>query len=209
MCNYLSLPVDVMAVSKFQSIEAIQALIDQGYTLFGENRVQEAAAKWPSLLVENPQCRLNLIGPLQTNKVRQALQFFHGIETIDRHRLVDEIVKCRRQEETKTAEFLIQINIGKEPQKSGVMPEDFKDLYDYCLSQELPVSGVMCIPPADEDPVPFFNKVRVMAQDANLPVVSMGMSSDYEQAIVCGSTRIRLGTLLFGARTNSAADHSI
>ena len=209
MSNYLSLPVDVMAVSKFQSIEAIQTLIGQGYTLFGENRVQEATAKWASLLADNPQCRLNLIGPLQTNKVRQALQLFRGIETIDRHRLVDEIIKCRRQEETKTTEFLIQINIGKEPQKSGVMPEDFKDLYAYCQIQDLSISGVMCIPPADQDPVPFFNQVRAMAHDVNLPVVSMGMSSDYEQAIACGSTRIRLGTLLFGARTNLAADRSI
>lgn len=209
MSDYLSLPVEVMAVSKFQSVEAIQALIGHGYTLFGENRVQETALKWPSLLAKNPQCRLNLIGPLQTNKVRQALQLFHGIETIDRHRLVDEIVKCRRQEKTKTTEFLIQINIGQEPQKSGVIPKDFKDLYAYCLAQELPISGVMCIPPADQDSVPFFSQVRVMAQDVNLPVVSMGMSSDYEQAIACGSTRIRLGTLLFGSRTNLVVDRSI
>ncbi len=202
MSNYLSLPVDVMAVSKFQSIEAIQALIDQGYTLFGENRVQEAALKWPGLLDENPQCRLNLIGPLQTNKVRQALQFFHGIETIDRPRLVDEIVKCQAQEETKTTEFLIQVNMGEEPQKSGVMPNGFRDLYSYCGSQGLSISGLMCIPPVDKDPVPYFKNLRSMAHDFNLPVVSMGMSSDYTQAIACGSSRIRLGTVLFGARTS-------
>jgi pyridoxal phosphate enzyme (YggS family) len=200
MIDYLSLPVDVMAVSKFQPAENILPLISQGYVLFGENRVQEAALKWPNLLEENPQCRLNLIGPLQTNKIRQALQLFDGIESIDRHRLVDEIIKCRAHEKTKTAEFLIQVNIGKEPQKSGVMPEAFNDLYSYCLAQELPISGVMCIPPADQDPTPFFNQLKAMAQAVNIPVVSMGMSSDYEQAIACGSTRIRLGTALFGAR---------
>lgn len=200
MIDYLSLPVDVMAVTKLQPVEDILPLISQGYVLFGENRVQEAALKWSNLLEENPQCRLNLIGSLQTNKVRQALQLFHGIESIDRHRLVDEIVKCRLNEETKTTEFLIQINIGCEPQKSGVMPDDFKCLYTYCLSQGLLISGVMCIPPADQDPIPFFNQLKAMAQAVNIPVVSMGMSSDYEQAIACGSTRIRLGTALFGAR---------
>lgn len=200
MTDYLSLPVDVMAVTKLQPVEDILPLISQGYVLFGENRVQEAALKWSNLLEENPQCRLNLIGSLQTNKVRQALQLFHGIESIDRHRLVDEIVKCRLNEETKTTEFLIQINIGCEPQKSGVMPDDFKCLYTYCLSQGLLISGVMCIPPADQDPIPFFNQLKAMAQAVNIPVVSMGMSSDYEQAIACGSTRIRLGTALFGAR---------
>ena len=200
MTDYLSLPVDVMAVTKLQLVEDILPLISQGYVLFGENRVQEAALKWSNLLEENPQCRLNLIGSLQTNKVRQALQLFHGIESIDRHRLVDEIVKCRLNEETKTTEFLIQINIGCEPQKSGVMPDDFKCLYTYCLSQGLLISGVMCIPPANQDPIPFFNQLKAMAQAVNIPVVSMGMSSDYEQAIACGSTRIRLGTALFGAR---------
>lgn len=200
MTDYLSLPVDVMAVTKLQPVEDILPLISQGYVLFGENRVQEAALKWSNLLEENPQCRLNLIGSLQTNKVRQALQLFHGIESIDRHRLVDEIVKCRLNEETKTTEFLIQINIGCEPQKSGVMPDDFKCLYTYCLSQGLLISGVMCIPPADQDPIPFFYQLKAMAQAVNIPVVSMGMSSDYEQAIACGSTRIRLGTALFGAR---------
>lgn len=200
MTDYLSLPVDVMAVTKLQPVEDILPLISQGYVLFGENRVQEAALKWSNLLEQNPQCRLNLIGSLQTNKVRQALQLFHGIESIDRHRLVDEIVKCRLNEETKTTEFLIQINIGCEPQKSGVMPDDFKCLYTYCLSQGLLISGVMCIPPANQDPIPFFNQLKAMAQAVNIPVVSMGMSSDYEQAIACGSTRIRLGTALFGAR---------
>lgn len=209
MSDYLSLSVDVMAVSKFQSIEAIQSLINQGYRLFGENRVQEAALKWPSLLAENSQCRLNLIGPLQTNKVRQALQLFHGIESIDRHRLVDEIVKCQTQEKTKTTEFLIQVNIGEEPQKSGVVLQQLRELYSYSQSQGLFISGLMCIPPVDKDPIPHFEKLKSMAQDLNLPVVSMGMSSDYEQAIACGSTRIRLGTALFGSRTNSAADHSL
>ena len=201
MNDFRILPVQVMAVSKFQSIEAIQSLIDQGYTLFGENRVQEVESKWPALLAENHACQLHLIGPLQTNKVSQALQLFHGIESIDRVRLVDEIMKYLPQVKCRTTEFLIQVNIGREPQKSGVLPEEFDGLFAYCLKRGLPVSGVMCIPPVGLDPVRYFNEVYQLAVTHNLPVKSMGMSGDYEVAMACGSTRIRLGTALFGPRS--------
>ncbi len=200
MTNFLSLPVDVMAVSKFQSTDAIQDVINKGYRLFGENRVQEAVLKWSDLLQRNPQCRLHLIGPLQTNKVRQALQLFQGIESIDRPRLVDEIIKHKSSIDCRVSEFLIQVNIGEEPQKAGVMPTDFEALLTYCREVNLPISGIMCIPPVDLDPVPYFMAMNTLSQAYSLPTTSMGMSSDYNQAIACGSTRIRIGTALFGNR---------
>ncbi|MBX3487037.1 MAG: YggS family pyridoxal phosphate-dependent enzyme [Candidatus Paracaedibacteraceae bacterium] len=200
MTNFLSLPVDVMAVSKFQPTDAIQDVINKGYRLFGENRVQEAALKWPDLLQRNPQCRLHLIGPLQTNKVRQALQLFQGIETIDRPRLVDEIINHKSSIDCRVSEFLIQVNIGEEPQKAGVMPADFEALLTYCREVNLPISGIMCIPPVNLDPVPYFMAMNALSQAYSLPTTSMGMSSDYNQAIACGSTRIRIGTALFGNR---------
>jgi PLP dependent protein len=197
-----SLPSDceIMAVSKTQPVSAIKELMAAGYRLFGENRVQEAFQKWPDLLKEVDGCRLQLIGPLQTNKVAQAVQLFHGIEVVDRPSLVDALVTQVARPTAVTREFLIQINIGEEPQKSGVLPRDFLDLYHYCCENRLPIQGVMGIPPVHQDPTPYFQQLKTLADQANLKILSMGMSQDYETAIRWGSTRIRLGTALFGKR---------
>lgn len=200
MTDFLSFLIDVMAVSKFQSAESIQVAIDQGYRLFGENRVQEAMAKWPALLSTNPTCRLHLIGPLQTNKVKDALTLFHGIESVDRPKLVDEIHKNRLNSHTRTTEFLIQVNVGCEPQKAGVMPDDLPYLIEYCQEKDVPISGLMCIPPVDENPEPYFLFLTNQARQNGMSIISMGMSGDYETAIKCGSTRIRVGTAIFGPR---------
>jgi len=195
-----SLPVEVMAVSKTHSFEKILPLIEQGYRLFGESRVQEAQEKWPTLLTDFPECQLHLIGHLQSNKAKQAVELFHGIEVIDRPTLVDALIKPLSLPTARTQEFLIQVNIGEEPQKTGVLPRDFFTLYQYCKNKNLPIQGLMCIPPADQDPRPYFEKLKNMAQEHNLKILSMGMSQDYEAAIKYGSTRIRLGTALFGSR---------
>ncbi|MBW8309685.1 MAG: YggS family pyridoxal phosphate-dependent enzyme [Candidatus Paracaedibacteraceae bacterium] len=195
-----SLPIEIMAVSKAQRIEKIRPLIEQGYRLFGENRVQEAQEKWPTLLAEFPTCQLHLIGHLQSNKVKQAVELFHSIEVIDRLTLVDALIKNLSLPTVRTQEFLIQINIGEEPQKTGVLPSDFSDLYQYCKNKNLPIHGLMGIPPAGQDPRPYFGKLKNIAQEHHLKILSMGMSQDYETAIKCGSTRIRLGTALFGPR---------
>ncbi|WP_084676008.1 YggS family pyridoxal phosphate-dependent enzyme [Candidatus Paracaedibacter acanthamoebae] len=192
--------VEVMAVSKTQNIEKICHLIEQGYRLFGENRVQAAWEKWPALLTQFPECRLHLIGHLQSNKAKQAVELFHSIEVINRPSLVDALIKHLSLPTAKTQEFLIQVNIGEEPQKTGVHPNNFPDLYQYCKNKNLPIHGLMCIPPADQDPSPYFEKLKNMAQCHNLKILSMGMSQDYETAIKYGSTRIRLGTALFGSR---------
>lgn len=200
MQSFLNLPVEVMAVSKTQPVDRIQQLLNQGYRLFGESKVQEASQKWPALLEQYSDCRLHLIGSLQTNKAKQALDFFYGIETIDRPSLVDALVKYRSLSFGKTKEFLIQVNIGCEPQKSGVDLKDFEDLYTYCQTVGLPIHGLMCIPPVNKDPTPFFTELKKLANQYNLKILSMGMSQDYETALKCGSTRIRLGTALFGSR---------
>lgn len=192
--------VQVMAVSKTQPSTKIVPFLEQGYRLFGESKVQEATAKWPSLLERYPDCRLHLIGSLQSNKINQALRLFHGIEVIDRPSLVDAIIKILACPTTKTQEFLIQVNIGCEPQKSGILPEDFPGLLAHCATKNLPISGLMCIPPADQDPTSYFQALHQLATRHGLETLSMGMSQDYQAALACGSTRIRLGTALFGSR---------
>ncbi|WP_010299992.1 YggS family pyridoxal phosphate-dependent enzyme [Candidatus Odyssella thessalonicensis] len=192
--------VEVMAASKMQPVASIRQLLDYGHRFFGENRVQEALAKWPALLQEFSDCRLHLIGPLQTNKVKAALQLFHGIEVIDRLTLVDALVKYLKRPTTRTREFLIQINIGEEPQKAGVAPAEFITLYHYCQEKGLPIQGLMCVPPAKQDPTPYFQHMQQLADQVNLKILSMGMSQDYTCAVRYGSTRIRLGTALFGSR---------
>lgn len=190
--------VEVMAVSKAQPVANIENALEDGHRFFGENRVQEAQKKWPGLLKAYPDCRLHLIGPLQTNKAKQAIGLFHGIEVIDRPALVDTLVRYISLPTARTEEFLIQVNIGEEPQKSGVLPKDFQYLRQYCQERQLPVRGLMCIPPVTQDPRPYFEKMKLLAIESGLEVLSMGMSQDYETAIKCGSTRIRLGTAIFG-----------
>ncbi|MBI2240901.1 MAG: YggS family pyridoxal phosphate-dependent enzyme [Magnetospirillum gryphiswaldense] len=190
----------LVAVSKTHDAPVIRPFLQAGLRVFGENRVQEAKGKWPQLQAEFPGIELHLIGPLQTNKVRDAVALFDVIETIDRPKLAralaDEI-----QRSGKAPRCLIQVNIGREPQKAGVDPDQTQVLVDLCRREyDLPISGLMCIPPAEGDPVPHFRHLAALAQAAGLAEVSMGMSGDFPQAIACGATHVRVGSALFGNR---------
>lgn len=196
--NRLSLgPITILAASKGQSDTAIDEAIAAGITDFGENRVQEAQSKWPELKTRFPHLRLHLIGPLQTNKVKEALGLFDVIQTIDRPKLADAIAK---EGKISGHRFFIQVNIGKEPQKAGVLPEETDALVEHCKIVGLPVVGLMCIPPVGQPPAPHFAMLRQMAIKNDLHELSMGMSDDYETALRMGSTCIRLGRVLFGER---------
>lgn len=192
--------VSLVAVSKTHDGVAIRPFLQVGQRVFGENRVQEAKGKWPELRHEFPGVELHLIGPLQSNKVRDALALFDVIETIDRPKLAravaDEIQRCGRQ-----PRCLVQVNIGREGQKAGIDPDQTTALVDLCRQQfHLPISGLMCIPPAGLDPVPFFRQLAALAKELALAEISMGMSGDYLQAIACGATSVRVGSALFGPR---------
>jgi pyridoxal phosphate enzyme (YggS family) len=189
--------VSLLAVSKNQSPEAICPLLGVGQRWFGENRVQEAASKWPDLRAQYPDLRLHLIGPLQTNKVKQALTLFDVIETVDRPQLLEVLAKEWGNPFRRTTKVLIQVNTGREPQKSGVLEKDLPALIALCTTHALPLTGLMCIPPAHEDPAPHFRKLADLAQTHQLSELSMGMSADYEVAIAHGATWVRVGTALW------------
>lgn len=187
-------PVPILAVSKNQSVERIRPLLEAGHRWFGENRVQEATDKWPDLRLQYPDLRLHLIGPLQTNKVKQALKLFDVIESVDRPKLLLALVKEWKKEGRRTRKILIQVNTGCEPQKSGVLKEDLPALIDLCRFHALPLTGLMCIPPATEDPAHHFHLLAGLAHTHKLSDLSMGMSSDYPMAIAYGASWVRLGT---------------
>ncbi len=183
-------------VTKNRDIKTIKELIEKGYSLFGENKVQEANEKFKDLNTSNID--LHLIGPLQTNKVKPALHLFNTIQSIDREKLVNEIVKVKNKSEIKTVDFFIQVNIGEEEQKSGVLPNNLERLYDHCINQNLNISGLMCIPPMGDNAKSYFDKIRSLRDKLNLNLkLSMGMSSDYEISLNCGSNLIRVGSLIF------------
>jgi len=199
--------VTLVAVSKTHGSEDIIPLIEAGQKVFGENRVQEAAEKWPAIREKYPDVELHLIGSLQTNKVREALALFDAIHTVDRESLVDAIIKESKRKGMRCKRFFIQVNTGEEPQKSGVLPKDFPKLMEYIklATCHLPlntfsITGLMCVPPADVEPAPHFALLHTMAQQYKLAHLSMGMSGDYETAIRLGSTHVRIGTALFGER---------
>ena len=188
---------NLLIVTKNQSIQDIQALYSMGYKLFGENRVQEATKKYKDL--SSKYLELHLIGPLQTNKVKQALKIFDVIQTIDRIALIDEISsKLNTLSETKTKEFYIQVNIGNEIQKSGVDIDQLSDIYKYAIGKSLNIKGLMCIPPNISDPGKYFGKMLDIKDmlDQNLKL-SMGMSGDYLIALKYNSNLIRVGSLIF------------
>jgi len=192
--------VTLVAVSKTHDGAAIRPSLDAGQRVFGENRVQEAKAKWPELREAFAGIELHLIGPLQTNKVRDAVALFDVIETVDRPKLAralaDEI-----QRSGKSPRCLVQVNIGREPQKAGVDPDSVDQMVRLARQEYgLPVVGLMCIPPAEGDPAPHFRALAEMAARNGLSVVSMGMSGDYAQAIAEGATHVRVGSAIFGAR---------
>lgn len=190
----------LIAASKSQSAASIEALIAQGIYHFGENRVQEAQAKWPDIKMRHPQITLHLIGPMQSNKVADAVALCDVIETIDRKKIADAVA-AEAKKQGKHPICLIQVNIGDEPQKSGVSLAEVDSFIPYCLDvAQLRVEGLMCVPPADKHPAPYFALLRQIALRHGLTTLSMGMSSDYETAIRMGATHIRIGTALFGQR---------
>ena len=192
--------VALIAVSKTHPAEAVIAAAEAGQRLFGENRVQEAAAKFPALRVRYPDLKLHLIGPLQTNKVKLAVETCDAIQTVDRDKLAaalaDELAK-----QGKRLDLFVQVNTGEEAQKAGILPAEADDFISRCRDQyKLPLVGLMCIPPAEEHPAPHFALLREIAKRQDLDQLSMGMSGDYETAIQFGATHVRIGTAIFGAR---------
>jgi pyridoxal phosphate enzyme (YggS family) len=192
--------VALVAVSKTHPATAVRAALAAGQRVFGENRVQEAVDKFPALRAAFPDLVLHLIGPLQTNKVREAVAHFDVIETVDRPRLAEAL--AREMERTgRRLPCLIEVNTGEEPQKAGVLPAAADDFIAHCRDRlGLPVEGLMCVPPHDEEPSPHFALLREIARRHSLPVLSMGMSADFETAIRFGATHVRVGTAIFGAR---------
>lgn len=197
--------VTLVAVGKTHGPDAIREAIGAGQRVFGENKVQEAKAKFPPLREEVPDLELHLIGPLQTNKVKEAVALFDVIQTVDRPKLAralaEEIAKSGRR-----PRLLVQVNTGAEPQKAGVLPEDLPAFLELCSGEcGLAIEGLMCIPPADEEPALHFALLADMARRHGLPALSMGMSGDYETAIRFGCTHVRVGTAIFGSRPYPAS----
>ncbi|MTJ81338.1 MAG: YggS family pyridoxal phosphate-dependent enzyme [Telmatospirillum sp.] len=192
--------VHLVAVSKTHPAERIRPLLEAGHLLFGENRVQEAQQKWPALREAFPALELHLIGPLQTNKVRDAVALFDVIETVDRPKLA-RALKAEMDRTGRHLRCLIQVNTGAEPQKAGILPEEADAFIRDCRDElGLRIEGLMCIPPVDEDPVRHFACLSDLADRHGLPVRSMGMSGDYRQAVAAGATHVRVGTAIFGKR---------
>ena len=189
----------LIGASKTQPVEMLEAAISLGLADFGENKVQEAQAKWPGLKARHPGVRLHLIGPLQSNKAADAVALFDVIQTVDRPKIADALAAaCHKL--GKRPSFLIQVNIGREPQKSGAPPEEVAALLAHCNRLQLRVIGLMCVPPDGADPAPYFSRMQEMAHTLGLHELSMGMSGDFEVALRHGATMVRIGTALFGSR---------
>jgi len=194
---------NLVAVAKGHNQERIVPVLEAGHRLFGENRVQEAQAKWPPLRARFPDVELHLIGPLQTNKVRDALDLFDVIETLDRPRLADALkAEIDKRGAGRTTRLFVEVNTGEEAQKAGVAPKGVAGFVAHCRDGlKLPVVGLMCIPPADEEPALHFALLKKLAAECRLACLSMGMSADFETAIRFGATHVRIGTAIFGERT--------
>lgn len=191
--------VRLIAISKKQPRERIEEVLEAGHRVFGENKVQEAAGKWPEFRKRFDGVELHLVGPLQTNKARQAVQLFDVIHSVDRPKLVlalarlaDEIGRC--------PELFVQVNTGEEPQKAGVTPDHTDALVAKCRELGLPVAGLMCMPPVDEEPSLHFALLKKISDRNGLSLLSMGMSADFESAIAQGATHVRVGSAIFGTR---------
>jgi pyridoxal phosphate enzyme (YggS family) len=189
----------LVAVSKTVPAEGIREAIVAGQRLFGENRVQEAQAKFPALKSEYPDLELHLIGPLQTNKVKDAVALFDCVQTLDRVKLADALA-AERDRSGRCPRLFLQVNTGEEPQKAGVLPRETASLIAYARKLDLPLEGLMCIPPAEDDAAPHFAFLAKLGRDHGLSQLSMGMSSDFELAVKFGATHVRVGTAIFGSR---------
>jgi pyridoxal phosphate enzyme (YggS family) len=192
--------ITLIAVTKTHGEELVRAALAAGQLAFGENRVQEAKAKYPALKAAHPKLELHLIGPLQTNKARDAVALFDAIHTLDRDSLA-ETLASEVKRAGRTPRLFVQVNTGEEPQKAGVAPQDALAFIDKCRKEHgLAIAGLMCIPPVDEVPAPHFALLLKLAREAGLKELSMGMSGDYETAIRLGATHVRVGTAIFGER---------
>lgn len=192
--------VTLIAVSKVQPLDRVEAVLHQGHRVFGENYVQEAAAKWPDLQARFGRVDLHMIGPLQTNKAKLAFDLFDAIHSVDRPSLAEKLARLAQDRGTCPTLF-VQVNTGEEPQKAGVLPADLDAFLATCRGMDLPVAGLMCIPPEGEDSTPHFAALAGMAARNGLSGLSMGMSGDFEAAIAAGATHVRVGSAIFGART--------
>ena len=191
--------ITLVAVSKTHPAEAIARLIMAGQRVFGENRVQEAQAKWPALREAHPDLALHLVGQLQSNKADEAVALFDCIHSLDRPSLVTALARAMDKAGRRVPCF-VQVNVGAEEQKGGCAIADLPALLDQARVADLPVTGLMCVPPADIEPAPFFALLDKLARDSGLPHRSMGMSGDFETAVMLGATHVRVGSALFGAR---------
>ena len=191
--------VQLVAVSKVQPLERITAVLDEGQRLFGENKVQEAESRWPALKTRYAGVSVHLIGPLQTNKAKAAVGLFDAIHSVDREKLARKLADLA-QARGASPDLFVQVNTGAEPQKAGVLPDATEAFVASCRGMDLPVVGLMCIPPADEDPAPHFALLADLARREGLAGLSMGMSGDFEAAIAAGATHVRVGSAIFGER---------
>jgi pyridoxal phosphate enzyme (YggS family) len=191
--------VELIAVSKIQPNEKIEVVLKEGHRCFGENRVQEAYGKWPRFKKHYSDIKLHLIGPLQTNKTRQAFNLFDVIQTLDRMKLAKSFANLV-QEKGVCPSLFIQVNTGEEPQKAGVLPRELDAFVKECRAMDLPIEGLMCIPPIDDEPSIHFALLKKMKDRNNIKSLSMGMSADFETAIMFGATHVRVGSAIFGER---------
>jgi len=189
----------LIAVSKGQPEERVMAALKAGHRIFGENRIQESQTRWPALRAQYPDVELHLIGHLQSNKAKEAVELFDVIHSIDRPSVAEAVAKAAEQS-GKTIKCFVQVNTGEEEQKSGVAPQELADFLDFCAKQKLDIIGLMCIPPADENPAQHFGFLHLLSKRHGLKNLSMGMSGDFEAAIRYGATHVRIGTAIFGER---------
>ena len=195
--------VSLIAVSKVQPNERVLSVLNQGHRVFGENYVQEAADKWPDWRNAFSGVSVHMLGPLQTNKARQAVELFDAIHSVDRPKLAKTLARLA-QERGACPELFLQVNTGAEPQKAGILPSDADGFIAECRSMDLPITGLMCIPPVDEEPSLHFALLAKIAERNGVHGLSMGMSDDFEKAIAFGATHVRVGSAIFGARDYSA-----
>ncbi len=192
--------VTLIAVSKVQPDDRVRAVLTAGQRVFGENYVQETQGKWPGLRAEFADVQVHMIGPLQTNKAKLALELFDAIHTLDRTSLAEKLARLAQDRGT-SPQLFVQVNTGSEPQKAGVLPDAVDGFIARCRGMDLPLAGLMCIPPEGEESTPHFAELAAMAARNGLTGLSMGMSGDFEAAIAAGATHVRVGSAIFGART--------